>query len=142
MEEVGNMEIELNAYHQLQGVFASPTMLHHHDPARQLYVDLDVSKEFGFGAHIYHTKQDATVTKDLDTSKETMEATTKAIQEAPKQKSMQPILFLSRQLTPAETRYWPTEMEMAGIVWVVKKIRHLIEASSKPTVISLAQQRL
>ena len=48
---------------------------------------------------------------------------------------MQPILFLSRQLTPAESRYWPTELEMAGIVWVVKKIRHLIEASTQPTII-------
>lgn len=120
---------ELNAYHQLQGIFASPTMLHHHDPTRQLYVDLDASKEFGFGAHIYHSKDDA-LPKATTLPKAT------AIEPlAPKQKSMQPILFLSRQLTPAETRYWPTEMEMAGIVWVVKKIRHFIEASSKPTVI-------
>lgn len=122
---------ELNAYHQLQGIFASPTMLHHHDPSRQLYVDLDASKEFGFGAHIYHTKiDDPGLPKASPPGRPP-----KASAEAPKQKSMQPILFLSRQLTPAETRYWPTELEMAGIVWVVKKIRHLIEASAKPTII-------
>ena len=118
---------ELNAYHQLQGVFASPTMLHHHDPARQLYIDLDASKEFGFGAHVYHTKQD-----ELSKPSGCLQ---KPLSDAPKQKSLQPILFLSRQLTSAETRYWPTELEMAGIVWVIKKVRHLIEASSKVTIV-------
>ena len=133
---------ELNAYHQLQGIFASPTLLHHHDPSRQLYVDLDASKEFGFGAHIYHSKKDLVTKEDSATVKESRKASSDAPkqpstteEEAPKQKSMQPILFLSRQLTSAETRYWPTELEMAGIVWVVKKIRHLIEASTKPTII-------
>lgn len=48
---------------------------------------------------------------------------------------MQPILFLSRLLTDAETRYWPTELEIAGLVWVVKKIRHMIEATRSPTTI-------
>ena len=133
---------ELNAYHQLQGIFASPTMLHHHDQSRQLYVDLDASKEFGFGAHIYHSKEDFVAVTSQ--AKENLAPITRKVKEdlpkpstteAPKQKSMQPILFLSRQLTSAETRYWPTELEMAGIVWVVKKIRHLIEASTKPTII-------
>ena len=143
---------ELNAYYQLQGIFASPTMLHHHDPKRQLYVDLDASKEFGFGAHVYHSKDDfgckENSVQDSITGKENFVATTVAVteqlrkpfseasnQEAPKQKSMQPILFLSRQLSSAKTRYWPTELEMAGIIWVVKKIRHLIEASTKSTII-------
>ena len=53
----------------------------------------------------------------------------------PKQKSQQPILFLSRLLTEAETRYWPTELEVAGLVWVVKRIRHMLEATLKPTTI-------
>ena len=106
---------ELNAFHQLQKLFSSPTILHHHDEKRVLYIDLDASKEFGFGAHIYHSKEDSP--------------------DPPKQKSQQSILFLSRLLTDAETRYWPTELEIAGIVWVVKKIRHMIEASHHPTVI-------
>ena len=36
-----------------------------------------------------------------------------------------PIIFLSRSLTVAESNYWPTELEIAGLVWVLKKIRHL-----------------
>lgn len=45
---------ELNAFHQLQKLFASPSILHHFNKWRQLFVDLDASKEWGFGAVIYH----------------------------------------------------------------------------------------
>ena len=132
-------------------------MLHHHDPRKQLYVDLDVSKEWGLAAHVYHVRDSAIiaatnpladVTRDLrvatsaiiaatnplaDASQTT--STIKAAAEHPKQKSLQSILFLSRQLKPAETRYWPTELEMVGIVWVVKKIRYLIDVSVGVTII-------
>ena len=27
----------------------------------------------------------------------------------------------------AETKYWPAELEMAGLVWVIREIRHMIE---------------
>ena len=119
---------ELNAYHQLQEIFASPTILHHHDPTRQLYVDLDASKEFGFGAHIYHSKKDAKITptnfakaksaqititpktnsavitiavteqsqKPSSDEKPSLDKKPSTISEALKQRSMQPILFLSR----------------------------------------------
>ena len=43
-------------------------------------------------------------------------------------------MFLSRLLKDAETRYWPTEMEIAGIVWVLTKIRHLVEAAPKTII--------
>lgn len=111
---------ELNAFDQLQKIFSSPSILYHFDQKRQLYVDLDASKESGFGAHIYHSKEPG---QD------------KLLTEAPKQKSQQPILFLSRLLTEAESRYWPTELEVAGLVWVVKKIRYTIEATLLPTTI-------
>lgn len=48
---------------------------------------------------------------------------------------VQPIMFLSKLLNEAEKNYWPTELEVAGIVWVVKKIRHMIESSSVPPVV-------
>ena len=53
----------------------------------------------------------------------------------PTQKSIQPILFLLRVLKPAETRYWPTELEIAGLCWVVSKIRYMVEATVLPAVI-------
>ncbi len=51
------------------------------------------------------------------------------------QMKIQPILFLSRTLTSAETRYWPTELEVAGVIWAVAKLRHLINSSTRPTII-------
>ena len=102
---------ELNAFHHLQKLFASPMILFHFDDKLVLYIDVDASKEFGISARIYYC---------IDNEN---------------QISQKPIMFLSRLLTDAETRYWPTEMEIAAIVWVVKKVRHLIEASAHPTVI-------
>lgn len=49
--------------------------------------------------------------------------------------SMQPILFLSKLLTQAEKNYWPTELEIAGFVWVIKKLRHLVELSRAKIII-------
>lgn len=66
-------------------LFSSTSILHHHDEKRVLYVDLDASKEFGFGAHIYHSTEESS--------------------DPPKQKSQQSIIFLSRLLTDAEIRY-------------------------------------
>ena len=120
---------ELNAFHQLQKLFSSPTVLVHFDETRTLFVDLDASKEWGFGAHVYH------VMGDNATPSCVMRDTPILSGQHPRQQSQQSILFLSRLLNDAETRYWPTELEIAGLVWVVKKIRHMIEASRHDTVI-------
>ena len=48
---------------------------------------------------------------------------------------VQPIMFLSKILNAAERNYWPTELEVAGLVWVVRKTRHLINSSRKPPTI-------
>lgn len=39
--------------------------------------------------------------------------------EYPMRKVVEPILFLSQLLNPVEIRYWPTELELADIVWVL-----------------------
>ena len=103
---------ELDAFHHLQSMFKHPTVLIHFDPKRRLYIDIDASKEWGFGASVYHCKDE---NRDMSAALSQMEA--------------QPILFLSRQLTDAEQKYWPTELEVAGLVWVIRKTRHLIEST-------------
>lgn len=45
------------------------------------------------------------------------------------------ILFLSRLLTTAERNYWPTELEIAGFVWVLKKVRHLMKSFKAKIII-------
>ena len=41
--------------------------------------------------------------------------------------------FNSRLLTSVETRYWSTEFEIVDIVWILKKIKHIIEANDIST---------
>ena len=110
---------EIQAYRQLQAAFDSPIFLAHYDRTRRLYIDIDSSKSWGFAAMVYHVKGDP---ENCEKS-------------AIPRTSVQPILFLSKLLNEAEKGYWPTELEVAGIVWVVKKLRHMIESSSVPPVI-------
>lgn len=110
---------ETAAFHDLQDAFKSPTFLAHFNRKWKLYVDIDASKAWGFAAMIYHVIND----KALDDS------------QMPARTDVQPIMFLSKLINSAERNYWPTELEVAAIVWVVRKIRHLIEASEAPPVI-------
>jgi hypothetical protein len=42
-----------------------------------------------------------------------------------------PLCFLSKRLNRHEQNYWPTELEVAGLVWTVRKRRHLSEDSDR-----------
>ncbi|KAJ5675356.1 hypothetical protein N7462_008253 [Penicillium macrosclerotiorum] len=109
-------DAEIQSFKTLQDEFKNPKWLVHFSRDRQLYIDLDASKEegAGFGAMVYH----------LDPAYEHTEYA-----KPPAVTKKQPVLFLSRLLSQAETRYWPTELEVACLVWVLKKTRHLIEAA-------------
>lgn len=107
----------LDSYTQLQAAFSKSTILIHRDPSRPPYVDVNASKKPGFGAMIYHVRRDLLKTEEICRN------------------DIQPVLFLSRQLSPAESRYWPTEMKKAGLVWILTKINNLIMASLIPTIV-------
>ena len=108
---------ELDAFHQLQTLFSRPTILTHYESKRQLYLNLDASKARGFGAIVYHCKEEE---QETDT---------------PRKSTIQPILFLSKLLNDAESRYWPTDLEVAGLVWTIRQIRHMVESSEQPTIV-------
>ena len=112
---------ELEAFNHLQGLFSRPSMLVHFSPKSQLYIDIDASQEVGIGAYAYH------VTSAPDGNGKSAGL--------PKQKTIQPILFLSRELTGPEAKYWPTELEICGLVWVVRKLRHMIETAELPVIV-------
>ena len=95
-------EVEQKAFETLQELLSRPTTLVHFDSKKHLYIDMDASKEFGFGACVYHLIEG----------------------------KVKPILFLSRLLNDAEKSYWPTELEVAGLVWVLKKVRHMAESTT------------
>ena len=108
---------EVTAFRDLQNTFRSPTFLVHFDRKRKLYINIDTFKRRGFTTMIYHIRKEI-----LNES-------------IPARADVQLIIFLSKLINAAERNYWPTELEVATIVWVVRKIRHMIEASETPSVI-------
>lgn len=110
---------EFASFHALQETLSHPTTLVHHNADKTLWIDLDASKEFGFGAVAFHTTGEDVLPKEKWLSSTLV----------------QPILFLSRLLTAAKKNYWPTELKIAGFVWVIKKLRHLVESSRASVII-------
>ena len=102
---------ELELFRLFQKTLFKSIYLIHHDLDRQLYVNLDASKKFEFEAIIYHVAEDK-VKFEYYLSRFVI-------------KSM---LFLSRLLNSTKTRYWLIELEFADVVWVLKKIKYLIES--------------
>lgn len=100
------------SFQAVQAAFSRPTMLVHYDKTRRLYILPDASKARGFGVIVCHLKGDPVMTT------------------TPPRAMVEPILFLSKTLTPTEQRYWPTELEVACLVWTLKTIRWMPEAST------------
>ena len=93
--------------------FQRHTFLTHFNPTCQLYIDVDASKERGYGAMAYHLKKG-------DRAKPT---------------AIKLILFLSKCLTPAEANYWPTELEIARVVWTIRKVHYMVRAAVHTTIV-------
>lgn len=79
--------VEKTAFKSLQRALSILLFLTYFDKKRVLYINLDASKEFGFGAIVYHIKGQVQA------------------EAYPTRSQLQPILFLSRLLKDAETRY-------------------------------------
>ena len=78
-----------------------------------MYIDIDAAKEKDFRAIIYHLKRGNRVKPTI----------------------INPILFLSKCLTSAKVRYWPTELKMARIVWTVQKTHYIIRTAYQVAII-------
>lgn len=109
--------LELASFKELKAAFAKPTFLAHHDPKRDMYIDVDASQEFGIGVMAYHVKEGITLKPG----------------DYPKRVDVQPIMFLSRALHGGEKNYWPTELEVAGVCWAIRKLSHMVLSSVRPT---------
>ena len=106
---------ELAFFQTLQFLLVKLFYLVHSNSRRKLYVDFDSSKKFELTDMMYHVKNSVKWNDKEYSSKKVIEF----------------ILFLSRLLTNVETRYWLIELELADIVWVLKKIKHLIDFSKQ-----------
>jgi hypothetical protein len=80
--------IEIASFESLQEALSTPTYLVHFSPIRILFIDLDASKESGFGAVVYHVLEP----KDRSPIPE----------DYLQRLRIQPIIFLSRLLNAAK----------------------------------------
>ena len=108
---------KIEAFRNIQKSLFTSIYLIHFDNKRQLYIDFDSNKEMSIDEVIYH------VTDNEDSSNYFF------------RKSIQSIMFLSRLLSSIEIKYWSTELKLTDLIWIFRKIRHLIDFAIKFTII-------
>ena len=91
---------------------------------RNLFIDLNVNKKFDFDVIIYHVRK-----------KWLRKAFADGKHDYFSRIAVKFILFLNRLLNFAEIKYWSTELEIIDIIWILKKIRHLMKAFTSVTMI-------
>jgi hypothetical protein len=94
------------AFEDLKATLAARPRINHVVDGQPIYAFLDSSREYGTGLAVYQLTGDPAVYNKA---------------------RLVPLHFMSRKLTPAEENYWPTDMEMSGLVWAVKKLRPYME---------------
>ena len=97
-------------FRNLQIAFASSIFLIHFDRKRRLYIDLNASKQWDFATIVYHVLSDSF--DDTSYSRTIIQF----------------IMFLSRCLNEVKRNYWSIELKIIDIVWVIRKIRHMIKS--------------
>jgi hypothetical protein len=95
-----------SAFDDLKSTLAARPRVNHVVDGQPIYAFLDSSREYGTGLAVYQ------LTGDPEKYSKTR---------------LVPRHFMSRKLSPAEENYWPTDMEMSGLVWAVKKLRPYME---------------
>ena len=124
------IENELIAFNMIQHHFSKAFFLIHFDLSRQLYVDLNTSKKNDMNAMIYHVLKKSHVLEESHVlEKFHVEDTYSS------KMFVQLILFLSKLLNVVESRYWSTKLKLVELIWIFRKIRHLIESTKQSTII-------
>jgi len=94
------------AFIQLKEKLCSAPTLMFPDFNREFILYVDGSREKGFGAALHQI--------DITDPDRPIE---------------RPVLFISKSLTAAEERYWPTELETAALVWTLQKLQQYTDGT-------------
>jgi hypothetical protein len=110
---------KMTSFLLLQKNLTRVTLLIHFDKSKWLWINLNEFKEFDFEIVVFHVTKK--FLKEIWSTKN----------------DIQSIMFLSRFLTSAERNYWSTEFETTNLIWVIKKVRHLIQSSKKLMIVQI-----
>ena len=87
-------------------------ILMHHSYDKPYIMYIDGSREMGYGVAVFQYEDDR-----------------KEVPQVINQSDIRPVMFLSRELKSTEEAYWPTELEVGGLVWALQKLRHIAQSS-------------
>lgn len=110
---------ETASFDTLQRLLCSGRFLVHQNPSRPTIVNLDASGK-GFAVMVFHMKGDAKLPDTLS-SLNAMK--------------IEPILFMSKLLSPHEKNYQATELEVACLVWICRKLRPMMQSSQHEIIV-------
>ena len=93
----------------------------HVNTKRQLFIDLNVNKKFDIEIMLYYVKKIYFKNFKLDqfSSRHVIES----------------IFFFNRLVIETESRYWFIELKIVDIVWIFKKIKHIVKVFTVSIVI-------
>ena len=117
---VNPTQMELTSFQILKDAMCELLSRYHEDPSLPLLYNVDSSGE-GFACAIHQVPRHVMDEHNLS-FEDILNGNYDRILE-------RPVLYLSRLLSKYEVNYWPTELEIAGIVWVLQKTRHMMEGS-------------
>ena len=106
------------SYEYLQIRFSKSSFLIHFEAIKSIFIDVNALKKKDFEVMIFHVQNDSEKNDIIIIKNE-----------------IQSIMFFSKILIDAKSKYWLIELKMIGVIWVVKKIRHIIESCRKSSVI-------
>lgn len=91
---------------------------------------LGTSKQHGFGLMAYQVRKSGECPEGGATT-EIRDGSTARIRKS----GIQPILLVSKLLSPNEANHWPTELEVAGLVWAVDRTIVYTNHATTPSVV-------
>ena len=109
---------ERQSFNDIQKILAQEQFLSHHDPNKPLFINPDASAQRGFGAMLFHLADGA----DHNAKRLNVQ-------------DVCPVWFLSRHLKGREKRYYPTELEIACVVWTTRTMRPMLQSCTLPSIV-------
>ena len=114
---------EFKTLQDIQNAFCKDFFLMYFQHIKSLFINVNAFKKNGFAVMIYHFKISSSFFKNSDPKA------------APFRIDIEPIMFLFKLLNDPETKYWPTKLEMAALVWIIKKVCHMIKSVMNTIII-------
>ena len=115
------IDLKIVFFKTLQNILSKSFYLMHVNTKRQLFIDLNVNKKFDIEIMLYYVKKIYFKNFKLDqfSSRHVIES----------------IFFFNRLVIETESRYWFIELKIVDIVWIFKKIKHIVKVFTVSIVI-------